>query len=309
MVSTVACVIGLLLISAVIVGLLVRGSGVFGALDIPNQRSLHTQPVPRTGGIPIVLTWCLFLFLSPLVSRELMISLTPGIGALVVVAWYDDKGHVNTLLRLGIQCLAAMLFVGIGLDSIGEELSGKGGFVRSSIVLAEVLAIVWSVNLYNFMDGMDGLAGSMAVIGFVTLGLLGWFSNQTGYALLMFAVVAATLGFLVFNWPPARIFMGDMGSTFLGYLMATTSLWGWDHGIFPLWVPLLIFLPFWLDATITLLRRIARGECFWEAHREHFYQRAVLAGVPVRRVLFMEIGLMLLTSSLAISGWLYWISG
>jgi UDP-N-acetylmuramyl pentapeptide phosphotransferase/UDP-N-acetylglucosamine-1-phosphate transferase len=227
----------------------------------------------------------------------LLLPVASGAGVIVVVALWDDFGHVSPIVRLFSQFFAAWLLLG-QVDHVG---------ILVGIFLS--LCVVWSINLYNFMDGMDGLAASMSIVGFGTLGVIGLLGHQMLFAYIMFSVVSAVSGFLVFNLPPARIFMGDVGSTFLGYIMATASLWGIDRGIFPFWVPLLVFLPFWLDATLTLLRRLARGERVWEAHCSHFYQRAVLSGMTVRKVLFIEVVFMLTCAILAISGWFLWVSG
>jgi UDP-N-acetylmuramyl pentapeptide phosphotransferase/UDP-N-acetylglucosamine-1-phosphate transferase len=141
------------------------------------------------------------------------------------------------------------------------------------------------------MDGMDGFAGGMAVIGFSTLAWLG--RADPGFATLCLIVAAASAGFLFHNFPPAKIFLGDTGSTTLGFLAAACSLWGSRVGLFPFWVALLVFSPFIVDATVTLLRRLLRGERIWEAHRTHYYQRLVLLGWGHRRTVLVEYALML----------------
>jgi UDP-N-acetylmuramyl pentapeptide phosphotransferase/UDP-N-acetylglucosamine-1-phosphate transferase len=147
------------------------------------------------------------------------------------------------------------------------------------------------INLYNFMDGMDGFAGGMAVIGFSTLAWLG--RADAGFAAVCLTVAAASAGFLIHNFPPAKIFLGDTGSTTLGFLAAACSLWGSKADLFPFWVALLVFSPFIVDATVTLLRRLLRGEKVWEAHRKHYYQRLVLLGWGHRRTVLVEYALML----------------
>jgi UDP-N-acetylmuramyl pentapeptide phosphotransferase/UDP-N-acetylglucosamine-1-phosphate transferase len=159
--------------------------------------------------------------------------------------------------------------------------------------VASLLGIIWMVNLYNFMDGMDGFAASMAIIGLGSLSLAALSAGATTYPLAGALVVVAVAGFAVWNLPPARIFMGDIGSTFLGLLAAVFGLAGIAAGYFPLWVPALVFSPFWVDATYTLAKRIARREAFWQAHRSHFYQRLVLKTGSHRRVLVAELLLML----------------
>jgi UDP-N-acetylmuramyl pentapeptide phosphotransferase/UDP-N-acetylglucosamine-1-phosphate transferase len=146
-----------------------------------------------------------------------------------------------------------------------------------------VLFVVWMTNLYNFMDGIDGLAGGMTVLGFATLGVLGWLGGDPGYALAAWLVAAAALGFLPVNFPPARLFMGDVGSVPLGFLAAAFALGGVRAGLFALWVPVLVFSPFIVDATVTLARRGLRRERVWQAHRSHHYQRLVLMGWSHRK--------------------------
>jgi len=258
--------------------------------DVPNQRSLHDRAIPKAGGVVIVLVALVGVGLVLGFDHPSVRPLVSGALLLAVVSLWDDYGHVSPLLRLLIQGSASLILVS-AIYSVSPP------WLNAALV---VLA-VWAINLYNFMDGMDGLAASMAIVGFSALGMLGFLGDDLGYACAAWSVAGAAAGFLVFNFPPARIFMGDVGSTFLGYMMAAASLWGVQHQIFPFWAPLLIFAPFWLDATITLLRRLLRGERVWEAHRSHFYQRAVLAGVPVRRVLLVETLLMLGCSAVAIA--------
>jgi UDP-N-acetylmuramyl pentapeptide phosphotransferase/UDP-N-acetylglucosamine-1-phosphate transferase len=165
--------------------------------------------------------------------------------------------------------------------------------------LVSVLFIVWMVNLYNFMDGMDGLAGGMAVAGFAALAALGHLSGDAAYAFTNAAVVAAVGGFLLWNLPPARVFMGDTGSASLGLLAALAVIGGRREGVFPLWVGLLVFSPFLFDATWTLLRRLARKQRIWEPHRTHCYQRLVTAGWGQRKTLAVAY---LLIAAAAASG-------
>ena len=154
------------------------------------------------------------------------------------------------------------------------------------------------INLYNFMDGMDGFAGGMALIGFSALAWLG--RADIGFALLQLSIAAASAGFLLYNFPPAKIFLGDIGSTALGFLVAANSLWGSSVGLFPLWAALLIFSPFIVDASVTLSRRILRRERIWQAHRSHYYQRLVLCGWSHKRTVLAEYALMLVCALAAI---------
>jgi UDP-N-acetylmuramyl pentapeptide phosphotransferase/UDP-N-acetylglucosamine-1-phosphate transferase len=172
------------------------------------------------------------------------------------------------------------------------------GEVLSLAVL--VLCLVWMANLYNFMDGMDGFAGGMTVIGHGFLSVLAWQGGHQLIFVLSLLVAGAALGFLIWNFPPAKMFMGDAGSIPLGFLTGALALLGVHDRLFDAWVPLLIFSPFVVDATVTLIRRLLNGEKVWKAHRSHHYQRLVLAGWGHRRTVLAEYGLMLCCGGLAL---------
>lgn len=274
-----------------------RDGGRFSLLDHPNARSLHDQPVPRSGGLAI---WAGIvvgglLMLAWQGGRAELAWLGAGTLLVGIISLIDDRSHVPAGVRLLVHLAAGGLLItgGLGLRSlvfpwITIELS-----TGISIILTLII-ITWMINLYNFMDGIDGLAGGMAVSGFGTLGLLGWMGGDGQFAMLSWVIAAAAGGFLVWNFPPARIFMGDSGSSVLGLLAAALSLWGDRLGLFPLWAALLVFSPFIVDATVTLAWRVIRGERFWEAHRNHFYQRLAQAdGWGHRRTVIWECALML----------------
>jgi UDP-N-acetylmuramyl pentapeptide phosphotransferase/UDP-N-acetylglucosamine-1-phosphate transferase len=164
------------------------------------------------------------------------------------------------------------------------------------------LALAWLTNLYNFMDGSDGLAGGMALIGFGAYAIA---SAVTGHRpLLVFdvALAAAAAAFLWFNFSPARIFLGDVGSVPLGFLAGALGLVGWRDDLWPLWFPALVFAPFIADATVTLLRRLYRREKVWQAHREHYYQRLVRMGLGHRGTALLGYALMLVCAAAALYG-------
>jgi UDP-N-acetylmuramyl pentapeptide phosphotransferase/UDP-N-acetylglucosamine-1-phosphate transferase len=142
------------------------------------------------------------------------------------------------------------------------------------------------------MDGMDGLAAGMAVIGFSCYAIMGWLSGNWQFAQSSLVVAAASAGFLFFNFPPARIFMGDVGSSTLGLLAAAFSLWGVRDGVFPFWAAILIFSPFIADASVTLVRRMIRGEKIWQAHKTHYYQKLAQAGWGHRKTALTEYAIM-----------------
>jgi UDP-N-acetylmuramyl pentapeptide phosphotransferase/UDP-N-acetylglucosamine-1-phosphate transferase len=148
-------------------------------------------------------------------------------------------------------------------------------------------------NLYNFMDGSNGLAGGMALFGFTFYGIAALIAHNDALAMLNFTIGAAALGFLLFNFHPARVFMGDAGSIPLGFLAAAMGLWGWRQDIWAAWFPLLVFSPFIVDASVTLVKRTLRGVKITEAHREHYYQRLIQMGLGHRNVALVWYALML----------------
>jgi UDP-N-acetylmuramyl pentapeptide phosphotransferase/UDP-N-acetylglucosamine-1-phosphate transferase len=169
--------------------------------------------------------------------------------------------------------------------------------------LALVIAgVVWVTNLYNFMDGADGVAGGMAVIGFGAYTLAALSAGHASLAVAGAALAAANLAFLLHNFHPARIFLGDVGSIPLGFLAAALGLQGWRDDVWPLWFPLLVFGPFIGDATLTLLKRAARREPVWRAHREHYYQRMVRMGLGHRATALIGYGAMLACAGAALAG-------
>ncbi|WP_170833114.1 MraY family glycosyltransferase [Microbulbifer marinus] len=256
------------------------------ALDLPNHRSMHETPVPRTGGWALVAGCLAALAVSP-ISPPL--ALSAGFVLLLAVSAIDDLRHVPARIRFSVHLLAVALV----LWALPQALA----WWWYPLLL---VSGVWMINLYNFMDGMDGLAGSMTVIGFASLGLIAMLRGHGDLAGVCALLVAGALVFLRFNWPSASIFLGDAGSTVLGLAAVGVSLYGWQSGAFGLLVPVLVFAPFWLDATLTLLRRMLVGKRWWEAHREHLYQRSALR-IGVKQTLYWELGFMLSMSILAVS--------
>ncbi|WP_242479117.1 glycosyl transferase [Lamprobacter modestohalophilus] len=241
---------------------------------------------------------------QPLPSQTL--APLPWLGAALLlvaaVSFWDDRVGLSRRLRLLVHVAAAALLWMGGLR--WDQLGLPGPIIPLPLLLALPLTLlyaVWMLNLYNFMDGMDGLAGGMASIGFAGLALLGYNAGDLTYAACCALVAAASAGFLTGNLPPARIFLGDVGSSSLGLLAAGFTLWGSSAGRFPLWVGWLIFSPFIVDATWTLLRRAKQGERLWDAHRSHHYQRLVLAGWGHRRTLGWALALIAAATASAIA--------
>jgi UDP-GlcNAc:undecaprenyl-phosphate GlcNAc-1-phosphate transferase len=255
--------------------------------DIPNERSLHATPISRIGGVSlmagVLAGWAW-------VWQPWLLPIAAGVLFLMLVSFLDDLRGLSAGWRFLTHFIVASVFVWVAiLPDSGWLMAG---------VLA--VAMVWMINLYNFMDGSDGLAGGMALFGFGGYALAAWLSGDAGLAMSSLAIAAAALAFLCFNFNPARIFMGDAGSIPLGFLSAALGLAGWQRGVWPMWFPVLVFSPFIVDASVTLVKRLLRGEKVWQAHREHYYQRLVQMGWGHRNTAIAEYVLMLAVGASAI---------
>jgi UDP-N-acetylmuramyl pentapeptide phosphotransferase/UDP-N-acetylglucosamine-1-phosphate transferase len=257
------------------------------ALDRPNERSLHEHPVPRTGGIAVLIGIAAAL---PLGGADLWLPLGLAL-LLAAVSFADDLKGLPIAVRLGAHIVAAAVIVWYDLAPI---------YLWQAALL--VLGIAWLTNLYNFMDGSDGLAGGMTVIGFATYAIAASWAEEPELATTSLCVAAAAAAFLVFNFNPARIFLGDVGSIPLGFLAGALGIIGWNDEAWPLWFPVVLFAPFIADATLTLARRLVRGERVWQAHRDHYYQRMVRSGLGHRGTAYIAYGLMVLCAGAALIG-------
>jgi len=256
-------------------------------LDRPNERSLHTTPIPRSGGLALVPSVLVVWMALP---QHLPWQLWAAIVLLFAISLIDDLRGLPVALRFGCHLAAAGL-VTAGLLGSASPVVG--------LVLA-VLGISWMINLYNFMDGSDGLAGGMAAIGFGVYGVGAWLGADAALAATAWTVTGAAIGFLVFNFHPARVFLGDSGSIPLGLLAGSLGVLGWVRGCWPSWFPLVVFSPFIVDATVTLVRRLMRGERIWQAHRDHYYQRLIRSGWGHRRTALAEYAWMLACGVIAL---------
>jgi UDP-N-acetylmuramyl pentapeptide phosphotransferase/UDP-N-acetylglucosamine-1-phosphate transferase len=272
-------------------------------LDHPNERSLHTQPTPRTGGVAILAGIILAIpgMLFEGIAASPILWILAGAVLIGVISFIDDRRGLPVVIRfLGHVIGSSLVVFGADLTllmSASEPITWWPAWTKLGL---SVIFLVWMVNLYNFMDGMDGFAGGMAVIGFGTFAVFGLLAGSFLFAALSLIVAAAAGGFLLHNFPPARIFMGDVGSASLGLLAGGLSLWGAREGIFPLWTALLVFSPFIVDASVTVLRRLLQGERVWEAHRSHYYQRLVQSGWSHRKTVLYEYLLMLISAACAL---------
>lgn len=292
----------------------VRGN----ALDIPNARSSHTQPTPRGGGLAIALCtliglWGLTLGLLPRFDMRMVVGYSLGAVLVAAVSWRDDLEPVSNRVRFGTHVVSALIVVFF----VGKWEQVTLPLLPSLTLslLGSALTLFWIVgliNVYNFMDGIDGLAGVQALIAGTAWAFLGWWFNQWLVAILGILIAATSAGFLLHNWPPARIFMGDVGSAFLGFTFAVMTVIGSLADPRLAFVGVVLVWPFIFDATYTLLNRLRKGENIFEAHRSHFYQRLVIAGQSHQIATLLYSAMMLISAMCAvlwllaptIGGWL-----
>ena len=274
--SSVALLLGVtsLLASALLTALVRRLAVAHGVLDIPNERSSHSRATPRGGGMAIVATTTavvLVLAAQGSVPRDLCVALVGGGIAVAVVGFVDDRFALPAGVRLAVHVLGAAWAVywlgGLTAVRLGDHIAPLG-WVGG---LLAVLGIAWVLNLFNFMDGIDGIAASEAVFvaGAGALLSAGGGAGVTDAAAVF---ACACVGFLIWNWPPAKIFLGDVGSGYLGYVIAVLALAATRENPVALWGWLILGGVFFVDATVTLVRRLIRGDRIYEAHRSHAYQ-------------------------------------
>ena len=253
-------------------------------LDIPNERSSHTIPTPRGGGLAIAIAWyagLIFTFFTGMIDETLFYTLMLGV-LIVVVSLVDDLIGVNYIIRLTIQAItaASALYLMGGLQKIDI-----GFYVIQQNEILTILSffgIIWFINLYNFIDGIDGYAAGEAI--FISAAVYVLFSDS-----VILLIGFAALGFLFWNWDKAKIFMGDIGSTLLGYTFAVMAIWHQNHDTSSLVVWLMLTSLFWFDATITIYRRFINKERLSQAHRKLAYQRIVQAGFSHQKTVLLAM--------------------
>jgi UDP-N-acetylmuramyl pentapeptide phosphotransferase/UDP-N-acetylglucosamine-1-phosphate transferase len=279
-------------------------------LAVPNERSLHDHPMPQGGGIGIVvITLAGFLVYAARIqewTRGATLAFLLGAVVIAAISWVDDLRTLPVALRLiahGIAAVVVILGVGtwqeLSLPLLGEIDLGWLGIV---------ITFVWIVgltNAYNFMDGIDGIAGSQAVAAGLGWAILGWLGDQHLVGVLGLLLASTCLGFLGHNWPPARIFMGDVGSAFLGYSLAFLPVVAAQDAPRYMVAGVLLVWPFIFDTVFTFIRRLMKGENVLSAHRSHLYQRLILSGYSHRYVTLLYI-LLALTGMLLAFAWMRW---
>ncbi len=276
-------------------------------LDIPNERSSHTRPTPRGGGLVIVILSTAGLILAwllhPTISPAALTAYLVGTWLIAGVSWLDDLRSLPNRVRFaahGLGAILAILAFGywrvVSIPLVGPLDLGVLGLLITFIWIAGL------TNAYNFMDGIDGIAGGQAVVAGLGWAVLGWLSGQLLVGILGLLLAASSLGFLGHNWPPARIFMGDVGSAFLGYTFAVLPVAAAQHNSQLALAGVLLVWPFVFDTAFTFLHRLRKHENVFAAHRSHLYQRLVIADYSHRFVSSLYIALAAIGALLAV-GW------
>lgn len=286
-------------------------------MDYPNERSAHRTPVPKSGGIAIVATLLVgvitvfYLGDQARIRQGYFLGFAVSCLAVALISFYDDVTHRSFVVKLGTQLVAVaiVLWSGLVIDELSLPWIGPVSLVGPAGYVLSFLWIIGLTNAFNFMDGMDGLAAGIAVIASLFFLVITFNRGSTFVYINSYSVLAGALGFLVFNFPPARIFMGDVGSATLGFVFATLAIIGarYDasHTSFMV-MPLLLFTVIY-DTTFTFVRRLWRGERVTQAHRSHLYQILDRLGYSHRAVTLLHYALCALQGALAI--WMVEIEG
>lgn len=271
-----------IIVSVLVTGLVVRYSGMMGLISSPNHRSSHEDETPHGGGIGIVIAYliCLLcLYGIQIIDSAVFYSLAGGGAIIAGIGLYDDIKPAKARLRFIMQAIVVILGYWLVVYKSVDSINNIESYWNIATQLLVIFSMVWWLNLFNFMDGADAYAASESVLILVSAVLLiaiksdALFTDFTDVQLLMILLVTSVLGFLFYNWPPAQIFMGDTGSTFLGYTLAIIALLSILKGELSVWVWLILSAGFLVDATVTLITRIVTGQRWYLAHHNHAYQK------------------------------------
>ena len=276
--SIVVILIAAFLFTIALSGIVLRFAFKLGLIDIPNERSSHSIPVPSGGGIAIA---CVFLALLPSLPVENIVSLNLtyaiyGSGIMIaLLGFMDDRSHIPAYKRLVIHVLAAIWVIYFLFMHSNTPLAAGGDLSWWALALLLIISLVWLLNLYNFMDGIDAITGSETISVSLCASLLTWQTAPSDLSwIILLLLASAVAGFLVWNLPPAKLFMGDSGSAFLGIVLGCLMIYSIliSSQLFYAWLILLgVYI---VDASVTLIRRILASQKFYEAHRSHAYQHA-----------------------------------
>lgn len=266
-----------------------------GIIDTPTNRSSHQLQVPRGGGVGFIVSWIvgylglLYFSNSSIIPIEILL---PPLMVISILGFLDDIGDLSFKIRLSVQLLVAA-YIAIMLGNF-SHLTFSHNLVIPTFGLGGLfiaLLCVWFTNLFNFMDGIDGIAASETIHFFVFGSIVYLLEGNVPYCIMSLLTVMCVFGFIVFNWPKAKVFMGDAGSYFLGLYIAIYIAVASVKLNIPLVVWLIVYAVFWFDTTVTLIRRILAGVNFTVAHRDHAYQRLQNCGWPHKKILFGTISL------------------
>ncbi len=256
-------------------------------LDVPNHRSSHTVPTPRGGGWAVLAAWGVGLFVLCGVAAmpTRLLWLLPAIGVLAFISWCDDKAHIRWSIRMALQLCAVLC----GVQALPQGLIFQGVMPAWLEMVGSVLFWLWFINLTNFVDGIDGITGANAFMLGLGVAVVAMMSGERPWLTPTALILAGSaLGFLYYNWHPARVFLGDVGSVPIGFISAFLLLTLAQNGHAA--SAILIGLVPFMDATHTLLLRLARGENITQAHRDHAYQRALINGKTPPQIVLRIIG-------------------
>ena len=295
--------------SYVLLRLLLSKPGALLALDVPNVRSLHSAPVPRGGGLIIILIVDVVCLMLAAIHPDAVFSplwialLVTGTG---VIGWLDDIKSLSVLLRLLLQIAGGLILLAvidlpqwIHVGGFQFPLNHESALLNLSLCIGLVLGMVWMTNLFNFMDGVDGLAVVQSVVAALTLALWFGYKGSESLMLLNVCLAGAVIGFGFLNWSPAKIFLGDVGSLALGCYFALMAVIGCTYYGISIDAFVLLYGLFFFDASITLLRRAVAGQRWWEAHSSHYYQRLHRLGYNHSQVALMSVMVCLLLAALS----------
>ncbi len=315
------------LLSSILVRLFRQYAVGSGFLDVPNHRSSHQHVTPRGGGIVFVLIWLAaitLIFALKIISADQWRLIAPSSALVSLIGFWDDRYKLSANIRLYGQFLAALYCLSLlgGLSSLHLWSQTPTYFSINCLTtgfnfgalftliwfmfgtLLGIIGIMWSINVFNFMDGTDGIAATEAIFVFGIGGLLFFLNGNVNEAFIPWTMVLAVAGFLIWNWPKASIFMGDAGSYCLGFLVAILALMGDIYFKIPVMLWIILYSLFWFDATVTLLRRIYYKKHWATAHCDHAYQRLHQAGFSHAQVLYAVIFLNSILA--AITLWTYY---
>jgi Fuc2NAc and GlcNAc transferase len=266
-----------LLLSVALCGLYLLLARRWQILDTPNDRSSHQRPTPHGGGVPLLLAFVAGLMLAVLWRGAWeggFITLAVAAIILMLLGVIDDLRGLSVRLRFAVYGLLCLVVAVLLLSPVLSHELADSILLGGVLVVLAAVAMLWSLNLYNFMDGIDGIAATQCIVACSSAALLSWEAGRGGgYALFCLLLAASHLGFLVWNWPPARLFMGDAGSVPTGFLLAGLALLGAVQGQLNPLCWLVLLAAFITDASWTLIWRIVSGQAFTQSHRLHAYQR------------------------------------